>query len=346
MLLAVSLLEMGIIAGVHIRGKFKKIELEKMILPIEQKIDVDSAPLPTVTVGIPAYNEQHNIGNILRQVLAQKQRGFKLEKVIVISDGSTDDTVKIASEYLHAGVQVIPRQKNRGLNYTQNEIINSTTSDILVLLNADILLHDHEVFYRLVSPVVEGADLSAAWTKPLAPRTFIEKILCAGFDLKYFVYTHYKNGDNIYTCIGANRALSKRFYSIVEFPLDSNGEDQYLYLKCIHEGYKYRYAGSVKAYFRLPSAFSDYKNYARRIFQTQIRYSDVFGDLVKTERALPKRLILLGFLHGFLRQPINTILYCVLHIGIQRWALRQPMNSSFHVSSSTKMLADDIGIKE
>src|SRR5258706_3029220 len=137
--------------------------------------------LPSVTICIPAYNEQHNMDNILKQIFSQKQEGFYIKKIIVASDGSSDNTVHIARKYLDRGVEVIDGKLNRGQTYRQNEMIAKASSDILVLLNADLLLGDNEVIYRLISPIFLGADLTAQWAKPVFPRTFIEKILCAGF---------------------------------------------------------------------------------------------------------------------------------------------------------------------
>lgn len=334
----VSMLEVFVVFILHAVGRYHRIDLNDPKYSEEGTHESHIKKLPTVTVGIPAYNEQNNIGNILQQILSQKQVGFVVEKVIVASDGSTDDTVKVVSKYLHLGVQVIPRKENKGKKYTQNEIIKNTTTDILVLLDADILLYDEEVLIRLIEPILSGADLSASWTKPLVPKTFLEKILCAGFDMKYHVYTHYKDGNNIYTCIGANRAFSRSFYKNVNFPSDlSGGEDQYLYLCCVKGGYKYQYAGFVKSYFKLPDTLDDYAKYARRIFQTQIRYQDIFGEMAISERKLPKRIILSGFIYGLMKKPVYTTLYCFLHIIAQHWALRQ--STDLHeVSSGTKSL--------
>ena len=49
----------------------------------------------TVTIGIPAYNEEKNIGRLLRALLRQKTNGLSIKKIIVISDASTDKTSQI-----------------------------------------------------------------------------------------------------------------------------------------------------------------------------------------------------------------------------------------------------------
>ena len=49
--------------------------------------------IPTVTIALSAYNEAENIGRFLQSVLEQKENGFILEKILVISDGSDDSTI-------------------------------------------------------------------------------------------------------------------------------------------------------------------------------------------------------------------------------------------------------------
>lgn len=296
---------------------------------------------PTVTICIPAYNEQNNIDAILKQVFAQQQLGFVIKKIIVASDGSTDNTVKVASNFMDLGVEVIEGKNNLGQTYRQNEMIEKASSDILILLNADLLLGDDQVIFRLITPILKGADLSAQWARPIIPRTFIERVLCAGFELKYFVYTHHNKGNNIYTCVGHMRALSRRFYSDVRFPRVSEGEDQYLYLACISGGYRYEYIHADNLFFKLPDNFKDYKNYARRIFQTQKKYNDVFDEgLVRKERTLPFWIQIRGCFYAILKNPLYAILYIFLHLIIQRWALKQPIKQiqAFEISNSTKSL--------
>lgn len=293
----------------------------------------------TVAICIPAYNEQQNIDSILRQILSQEQTGFVIEKIIVASDGSTDDTVKIAREYEHRGVNVIEGKDNRGQNYRQNEVISETASDILVLLNADLILGDKNVISKLIKPIQDGADLTAQWAVPLKHVTFLERILHAGFKMKYYIYTHHKNGNNIYTCVGHMRALSRKFYSNVVFPLVSEGEDQYLYFSCISGGYKYKYIHEKNSFFKLPDTFSDYKKYAKRIFHTQKRYKDSFDPkFVTLERHLPLKILLKGYLKTFIKDPFYLLLYTLLHMFMLRWTHRQPMslNHVFETSESTK----------
>src|SRR5215211_3139785 len=69
---------------------------------------------PLVTVVIPCYNQAHFLAEAIESVLSQSYEHFE---IIVVDDGSTDETSEVASRY--EGVRLI-RQENRGLPGARN----------------------------------------------------------------------------------------------------------------------------------------------------------------------------------------------------------------------------------
>lgn len=84
-----------------------------------------------IVVGIPAYNEEVTIGSTVLRASAYA------EEVIVVDDGSTDDTVDVASE---AGATVIEQGANRGKGAAVRTLLEYTSGldfDALVLMDGD-----------------------------------------------------------------------------------------------------------------------------------------------------------------------------------------------------------------
>jgi len=86
-----------------------------------------------ITVVIPALNEEREIGECLKSLVNQSFRDFE---VIVVDNGSTDTTVRIARSY---GARVIHEPRRRtscareaGFQVTRAEIIASTDADTVV----------------------------------------------------------------------------------------------------------------------------------------------------------------------------------------------------------------------
>jgi glycosyltransferase involved in cell wall biosynthesis len=84
----------------------------------------------TVTVVIPCYNHARFLREAVDSALAQTQP----PAVIVVDDGSSDESAAIASSY--TAVRVI-RQENRGLAEARNAGLRAATSDAIIFLDAD-----------------------------------------------------------------------------------------------------------------------------------------------------------------------------------------------------------------
>jgi len=89
--------------------------------------------LPLVSVVIPALNEGEEIELCLDSLQAQKFHDFE---VIVVDNGSTDDTEKVARRYgcrvVHEARQGVSFARQRGFEEARGEIVASTDADTIV----------------------------------------------------------------------------------------------------------------------------------------------------------------------------------------------------------------------
>lgn len=97
--------------------------------------------LPTFTVVIPAYNEEHTVIRSIESVLKALYPREKLD-VIVVDDGSTDNTVALVKERLknplYERVRLLVEQSNVGKAHALNNAIkNYATGDLVMCLDAD-----------------------------------------------------------------------------------------------------------------------------------------------------------------------------------------------------------------
>ena len=88
--------------------------------------------MTTVSVVIPTYNRSALITRALDSVLAQT---VKPHEILVVDDGSTDDTASLVRKHYPA-VQLI-RQKNTGVSAARNAGITAATGEWVALLDSD-----------------------------------------------------------------------------------------------------------------------------------------------------------------------------------------------------------------
>jgi glycosyltransferase involved in cell wall biosynthesis len=84
----------------------------------------------TVTIIIPAFNEQSSIGVVLDSLREWRDRA----QVIVIDDGSTDRTAEIAQQY---AMRVIRHPINKGYGAALKTGIRAASGDVIVMMDAD-----------------------------------------------------------------------------------------------------------------------------------------------------------------------------------------------------------------
>lgn len=95
---------------------------------------------PTVSVVIPAYNAAWCVGRAVDSVLAQSFRDFEL---IVVDDGSTDDTASVLGAYGSA-LKVISKS-NGGMSSARNAGIGVATGEFVAFLDSDDWWHPEKL---------------------------------------------------------------------------------------------------------------------------------------------------------------------------------------------------------
>src|SRR4051812_39798356 len=115
---------------------------------------------PLVSILIPAHNAQEWITESLRSALAQT---WENKEIIVIDDGSTDQTLAVAQQF--PGISVFSQQ-NQGAAATRNRAFSLCHGDYIQWLDADDLLAPDKIAKQMA--VVNGGAmnrtlLSAAW---------------------------------------------------------------------------------------------------------------------------------------------------------------------------------------
>lgn len=104
---------------------------------------------PSVSVVIPAYNEEKTVAKIVTVI---KKIDY-VNEILVVDDGSTDNTVK---EAMSAGSKVISHKSNLGKGAAIKTGFKNTKSDIVAFIDADISNLTSKKVDNIIKPILEG----------------------------------------------------------------------------------------------------------------------------------------------------------------------------------------------
>jgi len=116
---------------------------------------------PKLSIVIPAYNESARIENALERVMGcVAEQGWDAE-VLVVDDGSKDDTAAIVQRWMrdHPRLHLIQNPGNRGKGYSVRNGLLQAAGDIVMFTDADLSAPMEEA-ERLISAINDGADVS------------------------------------------------------------------------------------------------------------------------------------------------------------------------------------------
>ena len=106
-------------------------------------------PNKKVAAIVPAFNEEKNIGNVLKVLLESPD----LNEIIVVDDGSSDKTSSVAKSF---GVKVIRIDNNGGKARAMRRGLDSTDMDIVIFFDADLVGLTQQHIHSILNPVLTG----------------------------------------------------------------------------------------------------------------------------------------------------------------------------------------------
>lgn len=115
----------------------------------------------TYSLIIPAYNESARISATLEKVLAYVRRQGWTAEVLVVNDGSRDDTAELVRRFAvsHPSVRLIENPGNRGKGYSVRNGVLHASGDVVLFSDADLSSPIEEA-PKLLAALNDGADVA------------------------------------------------------------------------------------------------------------------------------------------------------------------------------------------
>jgi biofilm PGA synthesis N-glycosyltransferase PgaC len=108
------------------------------------------------SIGVMAYNEERNIGNLLRALCAQRLERVTIGEIVVVASGCTDNTEGVVEAQVARDdrIRLLSQQRREGKMSAINLFLHNARFPIVVIINADVL-PEEDCIERLVAPFVD-----------------------------------------------------------------------------------------------------------------------------------------------------------------------------------------------
>ncbi|MGB1251019.1 MAG: glycosyltransferase [Candidatus Promineifilaceae bacterium] len=290
-----------------------------------------------VTIGITAHNEAANIAALLDIMLSQTLKRVVIERILVVSSGSTDATNEIVGRYAdqHAQVQLLVEAIRSGKASAINWILREAQTHNIVICSADLQPDTHAV-ENLVAPLAE-TDIGMTGCRPVPvndPNTFMGFAVHMQWNLHHHIAMEVpKAGEMI------------AFRKIIERIPRTTAVDEASIEPLIRgQGYMLRYIPEAIVYNKGPETVDDFLRQRRRIYAGHIEMADHLGYSVSTMSGLRILHLLLKHIDRRPKQFVWTWAVVLLEVYGRWLGKRDYKNNRDHsvweIAESTKQLAN------
>lgn len=168
-----------------------------------------------VSAIIPVYNGEKYIEKCIKSLRSQTYGNLE---IIIVDDGSTDNTVEICNKYALNGEIVFYKQKNCGPAQARNFAINKARGEYLAFIDADDYVEAEYISYLVYNLEYYQADISSCgWREVDEDGNIIDK--CIQYDLTCY--------DLESMCIPENRIPFTVWHMLYKKELLNSGKFQF-----------------------------------------------------------------------------------------------------------------------
>lgn len=290
----------------------------------------------TVTVVIPAYNEEVNIARTVRQVLDDAWTArLVLERVVVVDDCSSDRTLMIVRELSRedARIQLVRNVERRGKNAGIRDAATMHHSDVTAVMDADVLLAPQCLTQTLSILLTRPTMMAASCiVEPLPAQSWRER---ASRSQALGVAEIKRLGHGYLSVLYAIRAPA---IGALDIP-DGVADDAYITCWLRAHGYPYQVHPMATAYIRAATGLRDFARQTLRGRYAETVTSQSIGSN-PTMQSGQRVALALALSRALARDPLGFALYAlwyaVIMVTPQRMWLSAVSLSTFDSVQSTK----------
>jgi glycosyltransferase involved in cell wall biosynthesis len=294
-----------------------------------------------ITIGIPSYNEEGNITNLLKSIISSNINGNFIEKVI-ISDDSTDSTPQLVEDFVkrnqlqniafyHHGIR-------RGTAAAWNEIFNKASGSIIILFDADVII-DRNCISELVGSMAkyEQVGLCATNQIPIETRGISGK--ACSFIMEWLRSLRKKELSK-YTVMGRALCIRSDITKILHIPEEVIAVDLYLQRSVMKMRLNVIYNDNAIVYFKPPTNLLEFSS---QVIRARNGHKQVTNLPIELNLEPSLRSLLGSILSSIRSKPVQAAAAATSLLSVPYFSrkLDDTNNAKWDTSKSTKSIDYD-----
>jgi|GEM_PF-2568682 len=269
----------------------------------------------TVSISISAHHDEKTIESTIDYALKQECSSFNLEAIIIFLDNPNEATEHIVRKYASKEKVITVLESKEGVGIARGFELSvaSVESEIIIRLDADVIVLSENLFNDMVFKIKQGNDLvGCRYKHSYTPKSFLRTLDAYSFDAWSEAKDIAGEKAETYKIIGCCVAFSKRLYKELRFCNQASKEyDAYFTLRTKELGYAIGFAdGYCTTQESIDSIGSLVRRYARyRSYQCKSCFSKEFFK--KHRPNLLKEFIYTYFKY-LIKKPLHMFFYGIL----------------------------------
>jgi len=289
-----------------------------------------------VTIGIPSFNEEKNILNLLRSIVKQKSEHFAICEII-ISDDSSDNTIGLIEQFADSSetaIRCLHHSSRMGVGNAWNEIFRNAKGDVIVMYDGDVIPHEDSI-QELLSALHGQVVLTISNSKPVRSTSIAGR--AATYVSSWLRCVRIKKLSQ-YTAIGRGLSIQAAVAKQITIPSDIIAVDLYLECRVLEFKLDIAYNDQAVVYFRPPDTIADFNSQVLRSLEG---HKQIRNCIERFNIRLPFEVAFRLALRLFLSDPLGALsvvaCYCIL--PYHKYALKGLDSSKWNIARSTKNIS-------
>ncbi len=300
----------------------------------------------SLSICIPAHNEENNIANLLNAIFSQEQKYYRLDKIYVACDGCTDKTAIIVKKFKKKYKNIVLINDNLRLGKAErlNAIYELNKSSLLLSFDADIL-PDRKIEIDLMVKEMKKskyAQVVGGRFIPIEPESFMGWLSYVSYISFEDAYMKINKGNNYYSLMGGASLIKNKLVKKIRYPKGTISDQNYLYAMATKENKKaVRIAWKSRILMKTVHTFKDWRISAvRSVMMDRQNIIDMMGDDVLKLYSMPRNFLFFSLLKFFFKYPVYTIGSVIMNVYIRLFPLNTvlPQRGIWELTKSAKLL--------